>query len=126
MKNGAVFLKNNGFLVGLSLDGPASFHDIYRVDHRGEPTHSKVINALSMLKKHDVPFNVLVCVTRESSTHPMEIYRFLKEQGVRYIQFTPIVERIPDHEAAELGLRHAPPPNLSFEQKQFDSITGDS
>jgi uncharacterized protein len=115
----AVFLKNNGFLVGLSLDGPAAIHDIYRVDHRGEPTHSRAISALSLLKKHDVPFNVLVCITRESSTHPLEIYRFLKEQGVRYIQFTPIVERIPDHEAAELGLRHAPPPKLPFEQKHL-------
>jgi uncharacterized protein len=115
----SVFLKNNGFLVGLSLDGPASFHDIYRIDRRGGPTHSKVVNALSILKKHDVPFNVLVCVTRESSTQPMEIYRFLKEQGARYIQFTPIVERIPDHEAVELGLRHAPPPNLSCEQNNL-------
>jgi uncharacterized protein len=77
------------------------------------------MNALSMLKKYDVPFNVLVCVTRESSTHPMEIYRFLKEQEVKYIQFTPIVERIPDNEDAELGLRHAPPPNLSCEKNNL-------
>jgi uncharacterized protein len=45
------------------------------------------------------------------------MYRFLKEQGVRYIQFTPIVERIPDSEAAELGLRYAVPPHLNVEQK---------
>ena len=118
-----VFLKNNSFLVGLSLDGPASLHDIYRVDRKGGPTHSKVMHALSILKKHGVPFNVLVCVTRESSTHPMEIYRFLKEQGVRYIQFTPIVERIPDDEAVELGLRHAPPPDVSCERNNLTVST---
>jgi uncharacterized protein len=113
----SVFLKNNGFLVGLSLDGPASFHDLHRVGRKGEATHSKVINALSLLKKHDVPFNVLVCVTRESSGNPMEIYRFLKEKEVKYIQFTPIVERIADSEAAQLDLRHALPPDLVTEQK---------
>jgi uncharacterized protein len=114
-----VFLKSNGFLVGLSLDGPAAFHDAYRLDHRGGSTHSKVINALSILKKHDIPFNVLVCVTRESSVRPIEVYRFLKEHGAKYIQFTPIVERIPDNDAAELGLRHALPPDLSREQNNL-------
>jgi uncharacterized protein len=111
-----LFLRNEGFLVGLSLDGPASFHDVYRVDRTGWPTHSKVKNALSMLKKYNVPFNVLVCVTRESSVYPLKIYRYFKEQGVKYIQFTPIVERIPDNRVPGMGLRHAPPPNLQNEQ----------
>ena len=43
----------------------------------------------------------------------MEIYQFFKEQGVEYIQFIPIVERMPDKNALQLGLRHATPPDVS-------------
>jgi len=114
-----IFLKRNDFLVGLSLDGPASFHDIYRIDRTGWPTHSRVKNALSLLKNNNVPFNILVSVTRESSAYPLKIYRYLKEQGVRYIQFTPIVERIPENKGTGITLSHVPPPDLSCESENL-------
>jgi uncharacterized protein len=104
------FLKANGFLVGISMDGPAWIHDRYRVDRAGKPTFQRVLKGLHLLQKYRVPFNVLLCVTEESSKHPLEVYRFLKETGVRFVQFTPIVERIPDRGATEVGLKHAGPP----------------
>ncbi len=103
------FLKDNGFLVGLSLDGPEEIHDRYRLDLGNNPTHAKVINALELLRKYEIPFNVLVCVTRQSCEYPDRIYAHLKELGVQYIQFTPIVERYPDEEAEKLGLNHSSP-----------------
>lgn len=103
------FLRENNFLVGLSLDGPENLHDRYRVDINGNPTLNKVISALSLLKKYEIPYNVLLCVTRESSKQPLEVYNFLKEQGVQFIQFTPIVERIPDDAAVKIGLKHSTP-----------------
>ena len=51
------------------------------------------MKGLSLLKKHDVQFNVLTCVTRYSAYKPIEIYRFFKQQGIEYMQFIPIVER---------------------------------
>ncbi len=112
------FLAKHNFLVGLSLDGPEYLHNQYRVDRGGEPTFQKVLKALHLLKKHKVAFNVLVCVTKNSSNYPLEVYRFFKEEGVEFIQFIPIVERMPDMEAIKLGLRHATPPSVNQEEVQ--------
>ncbi len=95
------FLAKNNFLVGLSLDGPEPVHDAYRVDRNGKPTSAKVLNALGLMQKHGVQVNVLATINKESSRQPVEVYRFLREQGVQFIQFIPIVEREPDSEAVE-------------------------
>jgi uncharacterized protein len=98
------FLKNNGFLIGISIDGPAEIHDAYRVDKGGQPTHSKVMRGLNVLKKHGVEFNTLTVVNRKSAYKPLEIYHYLKEIGSQYLQFIPIVEEIAA-EADSNGLR---------------------
>ena len=112
------FLAKNHFLVGLSIDGPENIHNHYRVDRGGGATFQKVQHALHLLKRYKVEFNVLVCVTSYSSNYPLEIYHFLKEQGAAFIQFIPIVERLPDVEAKKLGLRHATPPPVNHEDLQ--------
>ncbi|MFP5106178.1 anaerobic sulfatase maturase [Neobacillus sp. C211] len=112
------FLAKHKFLVGLSLDGPEYIHNEYRVDRGGKPTFHKVQKALRLLKKYTVNFNVLVCVTKYSSKYPLEIYHFFKEEGVEFIQFIPIVERMPDMEAKKIGLRHATPPSVNQEETQ--------
>ncbi|PKU23089.1 anaerobic sulfatase maturase [Telmatospirillum siberiense] len=87
------FFAENGFLIGLSLDGPAHIHDRYRVNRSGAPTHSKVMRALRTLQRHDVDFNILACVNNLSSRSPLEIYRFFRDEGTKVIQFIPIIER---------------------------------
>ena len=54
------FLKRNNFLVGLSIDGPAEFHDKHRYNKGGKPTHSKVMQAVKLLHLYQIPFNALV------------------------------------------------------------------
>jgi uncharacterized protein len=109
------FLAENDFLVGLSLDGPEEIHDNYRVDRGGQPTFHRVLKTLHNLQKYNVSYNVLTCVTKESSTKALEIYRFLKKEGVQFIQFIPIVERLADKQAQALGLRHATPASIHGE-----------
>lgn len=46
----AAFLKENGFLVGLSIDGPRDQHDRYRIDRREMPTFDRVMAALKLLR----------------------------------------------------------------------------
>lgn len=118
------FLKENSFLVGLSLDGPEELHDNYRVDINENPTLNKVINGLTLLKKYKIPFNVLVSVTRESSREPLKLYHFLKEQEIEFIQFTPIVERVPDKDiiAIKDGLKHATPES-NYDENQEALVT---
>jgi uncharacterized protein len=88
------FLAENRFLVGLSLDGPRSLHDRYRVDKGGKPTFDRVMRGLGSLRKHGVEFNTLTVVQRHNSYYPLEVYRFLKEAGSGFMQFIPVVERI--------------------------------
>ncbi|MEQ9407708.1 MAG: anaerobic sulfatase maturase [Fuerstiella sp.] len=86
------FLKHR-FLIGLSIDGPAEFHDAYRVDHQGQGSHARVIAALRKLKKFGVEFNALVVVNRRNGDHGARIYRYLRDAGCQFMQFIPIVER---------------------------------
>jgi uncharacterized protein len=90
------FLREAGFLVGLSIDGPEHLHDRYRVDHTGKPTFARVMRALGLLQRHGVEFNTLTVVHRENGQQPLEVYRFLKEQGSHFPQFIPLVERVSD------------------------------
>lgn len=87
------FLKENRFLVGISIDGPRELHDKYRVTKGGKPTFDKVFNAIKLLKRYEVPFNTLTCINRFNARKPLDIYRFLRsEVGSTYLQFIPIVE----------------------------------
>lgn len=87
------FLAENGFLVGLSLDGPRELHDTYRVTKGGEPTFERVVAAARLLKRHGVEFTTLTVVNRLNAGHPLEVYRFLTRViGPRVVQFIPCVE----------------------------------
>ncbi len=87
----------NGFLVGISIDGPEHLHDVYRVDKKGGPTYAKVIRGLDLLKAHGVDFNVLCTVNAANQDHPLEVYRFFRDElGAEHIALIPIVERAND------------------------------
>lgn len=87
------FFHENGWLVGVSLDGPADIHDALRVNQSGKPTHHKVMSAIEMLVKHRVEFNLLVVVNRLNSQQPERLYRYLRCLGTPFLQFIPLVER---------------------------------
>jgi uncharacterized protein len=88
------FFHDNGFLVGLSLDGPRELHDAYRHDKGGRPVFDKVERAARLMQKHGVEFNILCTVNAVNSLRPLDVYRYFRDGlGARYIQFIPIVER---------------------------------
>jgi len=90
-----VFLKENNFLMGISIDGPAHLHDANRVDKGGQPTFDRVMEGLRLLQKHEVDYNILVTVNRQNADYPKELYRFLRDEaGTEWIQFIPVVERV--------------------------------
>jgi uncharacterized protein len=88
------FFKQHGFLIGVSLDGPADLHNIYRVDKGGKPTFERVMAGIELLKRHGVDFNILTTLHAGNADRPLEVYRFLRDEvGARHLQFIPIVER---------------------------------
>ncbi len=92
------FFRENDFLVGISIDGPRELHDVYRVDRGGRPTFDRVRRGLELLQKHGVEYNVLVAVNRANASHPLQVYRFLRDElGARWMQFIPVVERVDEH-----------------------------
>lgn len=90
----ADFFADNGFLVGISLDGPQDIHDKYRKDKGGQPTFGRVMRGLETLKGHGVEFNTMSTVNRASEGRGLEVYRFLQSVGSRYMQFMPVVEHV--------------------------------
>ena len=88
------FLKENGFLVGISIDGPRDIHDAYRVDKGGKATFDRVMKGLDVLKRHAVDWNVLTTVHAVNGDHGRTVYRFLRDElGATFIQYIPIIER---------------------------------
>lgn len=106
------FLKRSNFLVGISLDGPRQIHDRYRRDRGGNGSFSRAMKGLELLRRHGVEYNIMACVARETAAHPREIYDFFRGEGVEFIQFFPIVERIP------AGGRQSNCDSISWEQKK--------
>ncbi|MBK8869985.1 MAG: anaerobic sulfatase maturase [Elusimicrobia bacterium] len=87
------FLKENRFLVGLSIDGPRALHDRYRVLKNQQPTFDRVFQAARRLADHGVPFNTLTCVNRVNAKKPRDVYRFLRDElKSTRMQFLPVVE----------------------------------
>jgi len=88
------FFREHGFLIGLSLDGPADLHNAYRRDKAGRPTFDRVMRGAALLREHGVEFNILTTVHSANADHPLEVYHFLRDEvGATFIQFIPIVER---------------------------------
>ena len=100
----AEFFLEYQFLIGISIDGPRELHDAYRVDKGGQPTFDRVMRGMETLQRHKVDFNTLTTVHRANADSPLEVYRFLRDNGSGYMQFIPIVERIA-HQVTEDGLR---------------------
>ena len=89
------FFKENNFLIGISIDGPRHMHDAHRVDKGGKPTFDRVMRGLRLLQKHGVEYNILVTVNRLTADHPLEVYRFLRDEArTTWIQFIPVIERL--------------------------------
>lgn len=93
------FLHDEGWLVGISIDGPQDMHDAYRMKRNGGPTWEKVMQGIEMLNRYEVEWNAMAVVNDITAARPLDFYRFFRDEiECRYLQFTPVVERIRRHE----------------------------
>jgi uncharacterized protein len=116
----ARFLAENGFLVGLSIDGPEHVHDRYRHARDGAGTFARARDRAKLLLDSGVEVNALAVVTNDSVEHAAEIYGFFKELGLRHMQFVPAVERHPDDPARPASFSCPPEPYGAFLAELFD------
>lgn len=93
----AQFFHDQGWLVGVSIDGPEEFHDEYRRNKAGRPSWRQVMRGINYLNKHQVEWNAMAVVNDFNADYPLDFYQFFKDIGCHYLQFTPIVERISTH-----------------------------
>ena len=93
----AQFFHDQGWLVGVSIDGPEEFHDEYRRNKAGRPSWRQVMRGINYLNKHQVEWNAMAVVNDFNADYPLDFYQFFKDIGCHYLQFTPIVERISPH-----------------------------
>ena len=87
------FFCENDFLIGISIDGPQEMHDAYRRNRQGQPSWKEVMRGISLLQRHGVKWNAMATVNSHNVADPVAFYRFFKELGCKYLQFTPVVER---------------------------------
>lgn len=106
----AAFLADNGFLVGVSIDGPRECHDANRVTRAGKPSFDLVMNGIGQLKRFGAEFNTLTVVGEHNVHRGVEVYEFLREIGSGFIQFIPLVER--PAPPADAPMRFASSPDL--------------
>ena len=99
----AKFLKENRFLVGLSLDGTAEIHDQLRMDAPGKGTHRSVLRAAEILRRQGCEFNILTVITEEIARHPVKVYNYYKKLGFLYQQYIPCISPL-DGEALPFAL----------------------
>jgi uncharacterized protein len=93
----AAFFKANDYLVGISIDGPREVHDAFRVTKGGRGTFDKVMRGLGRLRDAGVEFNALTTIHAANVGRGAEVYRFLRDEcGAHFIQFIPIIERVPE------------------------------
>lgn len=116
----AEFLRENHFLVGLSIDGPQHVHDHYRVTKGGRPTWETVYKNGLMLLRNKVEVNALTVLSDYSSQFPEEIYTFHKEMGLEHMQFIPCVEADPEHPERAAQFSLSPEAYGEFLCKLFD------
>jgi uncharacterized protein len=104
------FFKKHDFLIGLSLDGPPELHNAYRVDRGGKGSFDQVRGAWDLLQDHKVDTNILCALHASNASHPLEVYRFFRDDlQARFIQFIPIVERMPSSGRKRHGRGESPP-----------------
>lgn len=94
----AQFLHDEGWLVGISIDGTQEMHDTYRLDAQGKGTWQRVVEGIRLLQKYNVEWNAMATVNHANVGKPVEFYRFFRDElKCQYIQFSPVVERLNHH-----------------------------
>lgn len=117
------FFNKNKFLIGLSLDGPKVINDKYRVNQNGEGTYEKIINVKNMFDEKNIDYNILSVLTNELAREPELMWKFIKEEDIKFIQFIPCLDEIDNKLDSEYALN---PENFAYFYKNIFNLWKES
>ena len=98
------FFKEHGFLVGVSYDLLPESHNEARVDPSGKGTGKAVEQAIAMLRRYGVEFNVLCTLTNGGARHPQQAWKRILQLDLAYTQFTPCLNALDQSKKTVYGL----------------------
>lgn len=81
------FFKENNFLIGISVDGTKELHNSVRHSSDGGDTYDRVFQAIRLLEKYQVEYNILTVVTSDITKNIEEIYKNYAENHWYYQQY---------------------------------------
>ncbi|MCK8061619.1 MULTISPECIES: anaerobic sulfatase maturase [unclassified Fusibacter] len=98
----AVFLSENEYLVGLSIDGIKRNHDIFRVDNAGRGTFERVMGTKKIFDQYNVQYNVLTVITNEIARFGKKVYQFYRKNNIDFMQFIPALDGLTEEKGSQL------------------------
>ena len=92
-KEWSEFFAANRFVVGMSIDGPAVFHNVMRQNSNKRGSFEKTLDGYKLLRKYGLNPEIPCVVNSYNVKHPLVVYDFFKMLGANYITFLPLVEK---------------------------------
>lgn len=92
------FLKENGFLTGISIDGTRLLHDRNRCDSRGRGSYQQAFRAAEKMRQAGIPFHVLCVLTKQNARKAASIYRSFVKTGFCYQQYIPCLDSLDEEQ----------------------------
>ena len=114
------FFKEEGFFVGISIDGPEKLHNKFRVSKNNYGSFRRTLKGYELLRKYDVTTELLTVVNSENVKYPLETYNFLKQLGSPFLTFLPLVEKETGSASGVSNISVAPEAFGSFLSSVFD------
>lgn len=90
------FLAEEKFIAGISIDGPEKIHNRFRKTLHGEGTFSRAVETFTRLQEYGIPTEILCVVGAHNENDALEVSRFFRSLGARFITFLPLVVRQPE------------------------------
>ena len=81
------FIKKWDVNIGVSIDGPAELHNIYRKQRDGSGSFERAHQGMRLLQQAGIPFHLISVLTVESMQEPEKLLQFYSDNGVEYVCF---------------------------------------